>query len=247
MKKTVALFLCAAILCTALSGCSLLSLVMLMLENRSEVAVRPAETTAATHAPETIPVAPVEEPVSLAREYTKKYIPYQIAPDMMGTSSFDHIIQIPEINLNSEDAKRVNQEIAADCQSAIKTLDANEEGQSIYLFSYSWKLHNNMLALVMDYTMGFQSAGMSSYYEFYFFNTETGKELAYGDYLAGLGLNHTTAVETVRAAGLISDQEYPDWSLDYFIADKSGTLLYIHSKYLMEGEALFRFEEVLVK
>lgn len=247
MKRTVALFLCAAILCAALSGCSLLSLVMLMLNDRSEVAVRPVETMVETRAPETTPVAQAGDPVILAREYTKKYIPYQIAPDMMGTSSFDHLIQIPEINLNTEDAKRVNQQIAADCQNAIKTLDADEEGQAIYLFSYTWKLHNNMLALVMDYTVGFQSAGMSSHYEFYFFNTETGKELSYGDYLAGLGLNHTTAEEAVRAAGLISEEEYPDWSLDYFVADKNGTLLYIHSEYLMDGDALFRFDDVLVK
>lgn len=240
MKKTVALFLCAGILCLSLSGCSLLSLLSLMLSSRSEVAVRPVETAIATRAPETVATEAIvaREPVELLTKYEKAYVPYTYPGGLVGESSVDHFIRIPLFTSDSADASRINREIQSRCQEAISTLEAGKEQEVIFCYNYQTLQQGSIVGLLMDYTVGFQSSEFAGSYQFYYFDHAQGKELTYEEYLQALGLTPETALEKVRAAGIVDTEMFPDWTLEALITSKHGTVLVIHSDMSLNGTVL---------
>lgn len=202
------------------------------------------DTTDATNAPEvpgqTVPATialPTGAPVETLRSYTKKYVPYDYGDGMMGDSSFDHNIQVPNINCESVDAIRINEKLQSVCNTAIAQLEKGEEENNIYLFGYDYKYQNGILGLVQHLGYGAQSAGLTTLYNLYYLDMATGTGLTYSEYVTALGLTEDSVLDALRASGAISTETYPDWTLVGLVTDDTGSLIVIETEYSTDGIA----------
>lgn len=174
-------------------------------------------------------------PVKTINTYTKKYVPYDYGDGMMGQSSIDHTVLVPEILCNSVDVQRVNEKLQSVCNDTIRQLKEDEEGNAIYLFDYAYRYQNGILGFVQVRGYGAQSAGISSVCDVYYLDLNTGEELTYEEYLKALGLTEEAVLDSLRAAGIISAEAFPDWTLQWLIADKNGCNFLIETDYSMDG------------
>ena len=174
-------------------------------------------------------------PVKTINTYTKKYIPYDYGDGMMGQSSIDHAIQVPEILCDSVDVQRINEILQSVCDETIEQLKKNEEGNAIYSFDYVYRYEKGILGIVQVRGYGAQSAGISSICDVYYLDLNTGEELTYEEYLKALGLTEESVLDSLRAAGVVSAESFPDWTLQWFITDKNGCSFLIETDYSMDG------------
>lgn len=244
MKRFVAFLTCLVLLASLLSGCSLLTLLSLLSYSQKTeggtAVIGPSQWEESVQEPENTPV-PAGDPVVQVEEYAKQYIPYDFGDGFMGQSSFDHLVRVPALTSESTDAQRINQEIHDNCQRAIDILKENAEGQTIYRFDYAWKNYNGIVGLLVDYTQGYQSAGIYSSYAFYFFDANQGIELSYDEYLAALGMTQESALDAIRAAGLV-DPYYDFWEPELLIVDETGTIVKATAEPSMDGYILNKFD-----
>lgn len=198
-------------------------------------ATEPTPGTPGSTDPSAPPYTAPTVPVKTVDTYTKKYVPYDYGDGMKGESSIDHAIKVPEILCNSADVQQVNEKLQSVCNETIEQLKKDEEGNAIYVFDYAYRYEKGILGLVQVRGYGAQSAGISSVYDVYYLDLNTGEELTYEEYLKALGLTEEAVLDSLRAAGVVSTETFPDWTLQWLIADSKGSSFFIETEYSMDG------------
>lgn len=116
------------------------------------------------------------------------------------TYYLDNIV-VPYINIDSEDALKVNAEIKSVYDSAIETYKKGIEDKMSYVddCSYRFFVNDNILSVVLTYGKGATDVVHPSYYT-YNFDLKTGRLVSYEDIYSYVGFNSDNISQSVKSS-----------------------------------------------
>lgn len=121
---------------------------------------------------------------------------------------FKDKIEIPYINIDSEDAKKVNQEIYKMYEEAVKTVVEEEQENSYTAISYKYSIVDNIISLCIDSTpICIPGGGFTAERTVYNFSLENGKRLSTKEVLAKHNLSEESMIEKINL-------DLKDWYID---------------------------------
>lgn len=197
MKKIICLFLILVLLSSCLSGCSLLGLTMLNKQELKPQTITPKETVdeipaiesipTDTSVPETAPATEVIPAMDMSNPISDLYAMTLV--DESTEFSWEVSYHVPQINCDSEDARRINKEIDEEYSRIIdEELDSQQNGYSFTCEYIKWELiSNGQYTFTLIITSGYPSD--CRYYTLYNFNALTGKEISNKEILEQFGLS----------------------------------------------------------
>lgn len=110
-------------------------------------------------------------------------------------------IVVPYVNIDSEDASKVNDEIKSVYNSAIAVYKKGIEDKVSYVdnCSYKYYINDDILSLVLTYGHGATDVVHPDYY-IYNFDLKTGKLVSYSDVYSYIGFNSDNISESVKSS-----------------------------------------------
>jgi len=183
--------------------------------------------------------AVTESTVIDALNYEKNVIPAE-GLEGMGYEELKHKIRLPKITKTSENANSFNEKLYNQLSGKYEILKNNEEYGAIYEIDYEYKIHNDVLGIVLTYTHAVQAGGANSYYYAYYYDLENDKEISFGEYLSSLNLDKEKLMSLINNTDQFRNEfayvsDYNNISIRDCILDNNGTVAYLNNLESMDG------------
>lgn len=174
-----------------------------------------------------------------ALNYEKNVIPAE-GLEGMGYEELKHKIRLPKITKSSENAKSFNAKIYNQLSEKYDILKNNEEYGAIYEIDYEYKVHNDVLGIVLTYSHAVQAGGGNFYYYAYYYDLENDKEISFSEYLSALSLDAENLMFLIKNTEQFRNEfayvsDYNNISIKDCILDKNGTVAYLNNLESMDG------------
>ena len=132
------------------------------------------------------------------RDYVYQRESYDVEINDRG-EIFKDKIEIPYININSEDAKKANQEIYKMYEEAVKIFVEEEQADSYTSISYKYSIFDNIVSLCIDSTpICIPGGGFVRERTVYNLNLEDGKRLSTNETLEKFDLTEDKLIEKIN-------------------------------------------------
>lgn len=183
---------------------------------------------------ETLPTAAVETVIDYSRKIT----------DMGGTTTLTHhTVRCPALAFDTPDARFINQEMYELCHDAVQTLENYQEGEYIYLVDYTAFQHDDLIAIVLNLTVGLHYGALMPSHRIYYYDAATGDQLFYEDYIDALNITEDQIRQLLDDSGLCYTTDY---AISWAAMDTSTTLIMARSPEFMDDQAIFIVEDSLL-
>lgn len=148
-----------------------------------------APTAAATVAATTAPAAPVKTVIDST-------YPHENAGDSLIQQ---HTLKCPALTANTPAAQNINKKIYDIYAKAISQIEGDTPVEWICMYDYSYAEYNGVIALVLNLTAAYIQSEYFTVYETYYYDSNTGKELTYEEYLTALELSDSQLLAAFNA------------------------------------------------
>lgn len=148
----------------------------------------------------------------------------------MDYSGYSHTIHIPKINLSSKNAQSLNEKIYNDHIVPYQALLNYTEKQMVYQVNYTYKVYENVVGIIVEFTSGPQAACAETKRSYYYYDIRNDKEISLDEYIGELGYTTKELESILKTMEDISGYEaYSDLGdsskLEACIADTKNTLV----------------------
>lgn len=180
-----------------------------------------------------------ESTVVDALNYEKNVIPAE-GLEGMGYEELKHKIRLPKITKTSENANSFNEKLYNQLSEKYEILKNNEEYGAIYEIDYEYKMHNDVLGIVLTYSHAVQAGGGNFYYYAYYYDLKNDKEISFSEYLSALSLDAENLTSLIKSTDQFRNEfayvsDYNNISIKDCILDKNGTVAYLNNLESMDG------------
>jgi len=171
--------------------------------------------------------------------------------EWMDYSGYNHTIRIPKINLSSENAQNFNNKIYNDHAAPYEVLLNYHEEQMIYHVNYTYKLYEDVVGIIVEFTGGPQAAGAEIRRSYYYYDVKNDKEISLDEYINALGYTTNELESILKKMEDISGYEAhsnlgDNPKLEACIADTESTLVvFTNAAYTMDGTTSYEVQPIV--
>ncbi len=101
---------------------------------------------------------------------------------------FVHTFKFPKINIDAQGAELLNQEMYSLVENIHKGILEDNTGRYIWNISYSYKVYDNLLGILINVDGGIVEAGGFTQPYYFYYDIKTDSRISYDQYLNALGL-----------------------------------------------------------
>lgn len=172
------------------------------------------------------------KPVETVIDYSRKIVP-------QGGSTYltHHTVRCPALTATSADALAINREIYANCSKAVEILKNYKEEDYIFMYDYYVAAHDGIVAVIMEYALSNHYGGVFADYAVYYFDTNTGKQLTFDQYMKVLKIDPQAMVWAIDTSGLYLTENY---TIHWAATDETHTYIFIESPDVLDGFFLLK-------
>lgn len=202
MKKTIG-FLLALSMILSLCGCRIISFnpnrIPAIMATQAPTEAPTTETTSvATQAPTIAPTAaPTTAPTAPVKTVIDCTYPNERA--VVNTHYTHHIIRCPALTADTPDAQAINKKIYDTENDIIKKIENGEADDWVCQFDYQYTDYDGIIALVVDLTVAFIQSDVLPVFHTYYYDSNTGKQLTYEEYLSALEITEAQLLAAYNA------------------------------------------------
>lgn len=171
--------------------------------------------------------------------------------EWMDYSGYTHTIHIPKINLSSKNAQSLNEKIYNDHIAPYQALLNYTEEQMIYHVNYTYKVYENVVGIIVEFTGGPQAAGADTKRSYYYYDIRNDKEISLDEYIGALGYTTKELESILKTMEDISGYEAhsnlgDNPKLEACIADTESTLVvFTNAAYTMDGTTSYEVGPII--
>ena len=184
-----------------------------------------APSTAATVAPTTeATVAPTTAPAELVKTVLEATYPFGDS----GTTH-QHELKWPKLTADTLGAQAINDEIHEAYSKALADIEDGEPGSMLYQYDYCYEINNGIVALLVNYLVGFVPGEYFPYCKAYYYDSNTGKQLTHDEYLSAMEVTELQLLSAFNASNEEDEYSAPrDYKITGAAIGKEDTQLIVY-------------------
>lgn len=177
-----------------------------------------------------------------------------VHPEYNVGNDIEHIIIIPklEATVESNSLKAFNDKIYSALSEPYDKLTANAEGDKLYDIQYKSKTYNDIIGIMVFYTVGIQNSEYDTDIYCYYYDTKNDKELSMDEYFAALGTSEEAVFnkfkQTSDYAEIGYDADANQTVFECCILDENSAIIQIsNDTFPMSPTAYYEYDYSFIK